>query len=139
MKSLKLLLFLAIGWISLPPSAKADCIPPFTWTYTGYHSESTDGTYIYESATIDGSATMAPPQCWYQQGTPLHTPGVQNQIKNMRTGVTVGGWTYGSGQCVTCYIQQTNNQNVLAGTDTFQVTEQGTMTCSMGRIVLDMV
>jgi hypothetical protein len=132
MKLMRLLLFAIIGCLILTVSAKADCIPPFTWSYAVSHLESTDGTYLDTSVTVSGSATMAPAYCWYQQGTPLHHPGVQNQIKDLKTGVIVGGWTYGPGQCVQCQMDQTNSQSVSLTTDTYEVTEDGNMTCDWG-------
>lgn len=134
MKLPRALLFAIFACLALTASTKADCIPPFSWSYAESHMESTDGTYINTSVTVSGSATMAPPYCWGQSGSPLHHPSVQNQIKNLRTGVIVGGWQYGPGQCVQCQINQTNNQSVLAGTDAYEVTEGACMSCDWGGV-----
>src|SRR5262249_52999501 len=61
-----------------------------------------------------------------------HTPGVYLQIQNVRTGATVGGWSYGNAQCATCHITYTGNNTVLAGSDVYSVTEGGNMTCNWG-------
>ena len=99
-----LLLFVVIGCLAQSVSAQVDCVPPFTWNYAVSYAIDSDGAYLYTSATLTGSATMAPPYCWYQQGTPRHVPGVQNQIQDLSTGAITGGWVYGPSQCVQCQV-----------------------------------
>jgi hypothetical protein len=75
---------------------------------------------------------MAPAQCWNRTGTPLNTPGINISLTNERTGVVTGGWTYGVEQCATCHITYTMTNNVIGGTDTFDASETGNMTCTWG-------
>jgi hypothetical protein len=101
------------------------CGVVMTRNYNTYYSSSSDGSHIYTSVTVDGSATCSPtPSC--PCNTAQHTPNVQNQVS------TVGGWLSGSPSCVSCYVSLQTNQTLVANVGTIAtLTWDGQITCSI--------
>jgi hypothetical protein len=102
-----------------------------TKNYNAYVSSSSDGSYIYTSVTLEGSATCSQtPSC--PCSTATHTPKVLNEVGG------VGGWIYGSPSCVSCYISLQNNQALVAPAGTTStVTWEGEIVCSIAGIFYD--
>jgi len=102
-----------------------------TRNYGAYHAVSTDGTRIFTSSLVDGSATCTPsPGC--PCGSATHTPKAFNKIGS------VGGWGSGSPQRVSCYPSYQNNQSIVATPGvvyTFQ--SEGQIICSIAGTFYD--
>lgn len=87
------------------------CGVVMTRNYSTYTSSSSDGSHIYTSVTVEGSATCSPTlSC--PCNTAQHTPKSLNQVGG------VGGWLSGSATCVTCYVSLQNNQTLAAAAGT---------------------
>lgn len=83
------------------------CGVVMTQNYSFYDSYSSDGTNIYTSALVEGSANCQP-SLGCPCNTATHTPRVLNQLGS------VGGWSSGTPQCVNCYISYENDQSIAA-------------------------
>jgi len=107
------------------------CGVVMTKNYNAYVSSSSDGSYIYTSVTLEGSATCSQtPSC--PCSTATHTPKVLNEVGG------VGGWIYGSPTCVSCYVSLQNNQALVAAAGTTStVTWEGDITCSIAGLFYD--
>jgi hypothetical protein len=121
-RTLLLIMFLA-GYSRLVMGQ--GCGVVMTKNYNVYVSSTSDGSHIYTSVTLEGSASCSPTiSCPCNSAT--HTPKVLNQVGN------VGGWQNGSGTCVSCFISQQNNQTLVAPAGTTStVTWEGDITCSL--------
>ena len=109
MKSTGLRMFCLVACLvgCLPRGFAQGCGVVMTRNYSSYATESTNGTRIYTSAVVDGSASCSPTiSC--PCGSATHTPKVENVIGG------VGGWGSGTPQCVNCYLSYQNNQNIAA-------------------------
>ena len=95
--------------------------------YSIYDSESWDGTYIYTSILVDGSATCDPTSC---SCNGQHTPGAYNQLGS--SGYNSNFWGYGPSNGVTSYLSYQNNQSIAAkpGVD-YPFTFAGLVNCSI--------
>jgi len=104
------------------------CGVAMTKNFSSYETKTTDGTCIYTSVLVDGSASCTPtPSC--PCGSATHTPKAYNVIGS------VGGWGSGPGQCVNCYLSYQNNQSIAAQ-DGVEFAFQGTgeVVCSLAGI-----
>ena len=101
------------------------CIVTMNPTYGTYHNESSDGTKIYTSVLVDGSAGCQPSASCNCSGA-THTPEAYNKLG------TVGGWSSGTPGCVNCYLSYQNNQSITA-TPSVQYTfvGEGEVVCSL--------
>lgn len=99
--------------------------------YAAYQSFSSDGSNIYTSVLVDGSATCTPtPSC--PCGTATHTPKAYNKIASN------GGWGTGSPGCVNCYLSYENDQSTPASPGvTYQFNGEAQIICSIAGVFYD--
>jgi hypothetical protein len=123
--TLRLLLLLVIVGAHSGLVMGQGCGVVMTKNYSVYVSSTSDGSHIYSTVTLEGSASCSPsPAC--PCNTAVHTP----KVKNI-TG-TVGGTQTGPGTCVSCYISQQNNQTVAAAAGSIDtISWEGDITCSI--------
>lgn len=91
--------------LSAMKASAQGCIT-FQPDFSAYTDESTDGTNIYTSVTIDGTGDMIIASGCYTPPNIIHTASADNVIG------TTGGWGPGDSGCPDCYLSSTNNQEV---------------------------
>lgn len=130
MKAIKVrimcLLLLAVG--GSRTGLAQGCGVQMSPSYSIYDSESWDGTYIYTSILVDGSASCNSSGGCSCSGQ--HTPGAYNQLGS--SGYNPSFWGYGPSGGVTSYLSYQNNQSIAAtpGVD-YPFTFSGLVNCSI--------
>lgn len=121
------LLVLAMGLVRT--SFAQGCRVTMNPSYGTYQTYSTNGTQIYASVLVDGSAGCQPSLECNCSGA-VHTPEAYNELG------TVGGWGSGTPGCVNCYLSYQNNQSVTpTGNEQVPWSAEGEVNCSLAGLI----